>query len=224
MMRRALGALAGSWLLALLVVCLPAPSQARTDWRTLRDAGIERQGLDFSCGAAALATLLQWYGLDNVDEAALLEAHYARLGHPLVAAQDAVDIAQWYLSMADLSALAARWGLRAHGVGVAPERLWDLQLPAIAHLAGRERRHFVVIQGLDANRRRVAIADPASGHRYVSAAEFFSEWLSAEAVDTAGRLLLLEPGDSTRDRALRQRFSTHHWRDAPVQYLLPALR
>lgn len=221
-----LRSLRGSVAAFLLALLLAAPSLAvtRNDWRSLRDAGIERQALDFSCGAAALAMLLRWYGQADVDEAALLDAHYARMGHPLHAGSQVVDVSQWYLSMADLGVLAAQWGLRAHGVGVAPERLWDLQLPAIAHLAGREQPHFVVIQGLDRKRRRIALADPASGHRYLSASEFFSEWLPVEAGAVSGRLLLLEPADSSRDSELRQRFSAHRLRDAPVQHLLPALR
>ena len=42
--------------------------------RAQRDAGVVKQGYDFSCGAASLATLLT-YGLnDAVDENALLRA------------------------------------------------------------------------------------------------------------------------------------------------------
>src|SRR5512136_2217114 len=42
-----------------------------TSLRALRDAGVVKQGRDYSCGSAALATLLT-YGLnDPVDEGAL---------------------------------------------------------------------------------------------------------------------------------------------------------
>lgn len=43
-------------------------------WKTLRDAGIDKQDLDFSCGAASLATLLNNQYGQNVTEEALLKA------------------------------------------------------------------------------------------------------------------------------------------------------
>lgn len=210
-------------LMGTLLMLSAVQTAARSDWRLLRDADIERQSLDYSCGAAALATLLRWYGVEAIDEAGLLEAHYAQVGHPVFSQSEVTDLSAWYLSLADLSALAGQWGLRAYGVAVAAERLWDLQLPAIAHLAGLKQPHFVLIQGLDASGRRVALADPAGGHRYLSAAAFYQEWLPSQA-PAMGRLLLLEPLGSDGEAALRQRFAEHRFRDLPLQYLLPALR
>ena len=45
-------------------------------WKTLRDNRIVKQDLDFSCGAAALATLLNEFYGQNVTEENLLKARF----------------------------------------------------------------------------------------------------------------------------------------------------
>ena len=59
---------------ALLVTHSLAGHVPVKSWKTLRDARVVKQDLDYSCGAASLATLLNEFYAQNTTEAALLEA------------------------------------------------------------------------------------------------------------------------------------------------------
>jgi len=186
-------------------LCVQAAATARLDWLTLRDQAVERQQLDYSCGAAALATLLQVLLAVPVSEASLLAVHYERVGHPLDATTAGSsgrgrDSASWYLSLADLSALAQGFGIDALALAVTPQRLADLRVPAIAYLVDGGQPHFVVLRGASLNGDRFALADPAWGNRSVRHADFLRQWLQGsegEGPPTRGILLLLRPRSAT---------------------------
>ncbi|MEM9760322.1 MAG: cysteine peptidase family C39 domain-containing protein, partial [Pseudomonadota bacterium] len=86
-------------------------------WVERRDSGLVRQAYDFSCGLAALATLMNWHGV-SVTEAELL----AELG-------DTWRTQRRRISFADLATLARRRGFLAQGVAVPTESLKGLRRP-----------------------------------------------------------------------------------------------
>ncbi len=145
----------------------------------LRDAGVVRQQRDFSCGTAALATLLTHYFLRPTSEAELLEALLATVG------SDALH--RHGVSLRALATLAEARGLAASGVAVRAEALDALRAPAIAWLAPRGQPHFAVLRGVSP--AAVELADPARGNVRVRRAAFERDFLDE---DGRGRLLLLE--------------------------------
>lgn len=206
--------------MALLAGTLPAPglpeahsatataTQVFRDWRALRDAGVVRQERDFSCGLAALATLLTHYFDYPASESDLL----ARLGLPdageftdtrtegaIAPAERArrQRLQERGVSLALLADLARQYGLRAQGVSIRPGALSRLSVPAIAYIEPGGEPHFTLIRGVDRH-GNVQVADPSWGNRLFSAADFarvFSVNGSA-----AGRLLLVLPAGERAGR------------------------
>lgn len=171
------------------------------DWKALRDAGVVRQERDFSCGLAALATLLTHYFDHPASESDLL----ARLGLPdadvLTDTRPAGELApaerarrqrlrEQGVSLALLADLARQYGLRAQGVSIRPEALSRLSIPAIAYIEPEGEPHFTLIRGVDRH-GNVQVADPSWGNRLFSADDF-ARVFSIDG-NMAGRLLLVLP-------------------------------
>ncbi len=104
-------------------------------WKQLRDAGVVKQDLDYSCGAASVATIMNgFYGFD-VTEEALLETM----------AKDGAA------SFSDMAEVVRPYGLKGTGVALNFEQLRKLKTPAIAYLRYRDDDHFSVIRGIGAD-------------------------------------------------------------------------
>jgi predicted double-glycine peptidase len=148
-------------------------------WKALRDFRIVKQELDYSCGAAGLATILnEFYGMSVTEKDVL-----TRMG--------TTDRA----SFQQLADVAPSYGVRAGGIMLSFDDLKQLQVPAIAYVQYRGDDHFTVIRGI----RRdgvVHLADPSWGNRQLTAHQFRRMW---EAPDTdgtmRGRILLILPQD-----------------------------
>jgi len=155
-------------------------------WVDIRDAGVVKQSLDYSCGVASMATLLSYYFQRPTDEEQLLQLLESR--EKLW--QLPSDWRETGVSFAVLAQMAAYFKLEAMGVAVDPETLGSLSVPAIAYLEYRGFPHFTVIRGVDAT-GRVQLADSSWGNRVLSKQEFVSLWSSQPG--GKGKLLLLRP-------------------------------
>jgi len=137
--------------------------------RTLRDLryrDLLRQRYDFSCGSAALASLLHYgYGLE-VDEPALIKK--------MMVGVDPNEVVRNGFSMLDMKRYVESIGMRAHGFRIDADALYRLQMPVIALLDLKGYRHFVVVKGAAGG--RVFVADPALGHRVMLEADFVNGW------------------------------------------------
>lgn len=184
-------------LCAALSVALSAPGALGAgagfrDWISLRDQGVVKQDFDFSCGLAALATVLgQQLGI-AVTEAELLQqlglpAERLRGGSAL-SAED-VALINRGVSMATLSTLARGYSLAPVAVAVSMEQLAQLRVPAIAYVEVQGEPHFTVIRGLGPT-GQVQVADPSWGNRLFSAQAFARLFVTDQAAGR-GRLLLL---------------------------------
>lgn len=137
-------------------------------WRQTRLSGTLLQQYDFSCGSAAVATLLtHHYGLPT-SEGAVFESMYAQ--------GDRARIRRDGFSMLDLKHALAAYGLQADGFEQPLEKLQQAGLPAIVLITENGYQHFVVIKGLSAE--RVLIGDPAKGTRALSRRAFDAAWLN----------------------------------------------
>ena len=137
--------------------------------KELREAGIVFQQLDYSCGSAALATLLTSYLNQAYSEQYIIN-FILRTG-------DARKIMiRKGFSLLDLKRFAEAHGISAFGYALDYQSLLELHCPVLVPLSRKDldMRHFVVFRG--ANADRVFLADPAIGRRTMTIAEFCREW------------------------------------------------
>lgn len=165
-------------LLALLPACALAGSLRMTgvaggDYRmhvtTLKEAryrGTIHQQYDFSCGSAAVATLLTYQYDIPVSEQRVFQAMYTH--------GNRAKIRKEGFSLLDIKRFLAAYGFEADGFIVPLDTLAHTRLPAIALIDEQGYHHFVVIKGmLDG---RVLLGDPARGTRSIPVSQFDKLW------------------------------------------------
>ena len=109
--------------------------------RERKFANLVEQKTDFSCGAAALATILrQGYWLD-VDEDHVIKGMLVNADQNLVRTQG--------FSMLDMKRYLESIGMRARGYKIGPETLVTVKIPVVVLLEIRGYKHFVVLQRAD---------------------------------------------------------------------------
>jgi predicted double-glycine peptidase len=141
----------------------------RHSLKELRDRYVVKQQFDFSCGAAALGTLLTYYFGDETSEQDILRILTAELS------KDERKLREWRgFSLLDLKAMAQAKGYRAAGYKLTIEQLTQLAAPVIVFIEPMGYPHFAVLRGID--RGRVFLADPARGNLRMSISRFVSEW------------------------------------------------
>lgn len=127
---------------------------------------VVRQQYDFSCGSAALATLLRYHYGEAVGEEAVFLGMF-RDG-------DRAAIRRVGFSLLDMKRYLAARGLAADGFKVTLDQVAGAGVPGIALVDVGGYKHFVVVKGVQGG--RVLLGDPALGLRTVSAAEFGRMW------------------------------------------------
>lgn len=137
-----------------------------TSLKEARFRTVIRQQHDFSCGSAAVATLLTYQFGQPVTEAAVFAHMYQR--------GDQTRIKREGFSMLDLRRYLHAHGFKADGFELPLDKLLEQNVPAIVLIKERGYRHFVVIKGLRGE--RVLIGDPAAGIRMVSREKFRTLW------------------------------------------------
>jgi len=184
-----------SFLLLLPITCAQAedgraylrgPSLAGSikvkSWKALRDERVIKQDLDYSCGAASLATLLNEYYGQAVTEDQLLAA---------------MDTGDLMASFDDMQQAVPQFGFRAAGVSVSYEQLTKLKVPVIVYLKHRKDDHFSVLRGIDES--TAWLADPSLGNRTYSRWQFLDMWDTRtdvqEGTKLKGKVLLVFPAD-----------------------------
>lgn len=125
-----------------------------------------RQHTDFSCGAAALATILRYSYHRPVTEQEVLQGLY-RVSNPVVVREQG-------FSLMDIKRYVETLGMKGVGFKVSPSALHRLKVPSIVLLNLNGYEHFVVLRRVKGN---VAyLADPALGQRTVPLSEFEHDW------------------------------------------------
>lgn len=144
-----------------------------------------------SCGAAALAAVLQSLGHVSLDEHDLWQWAQQDYRHTTI------DIPANGLSLADLKRLSHRAGVSATGVRLPVDALGLLPTPAIIRLTSRPLPHFVVLWQLQGQVAQVF--DPAIGNHWVDV-----ETLMAHNRSAGDELSALIVATVTPDEALPQ--------------------
>lgn len=159
----------------------------------LRTATTMLQQYDFSCGSAALATLLTHHYAYPVTEQMVFEEMYVSGDQQL--------IRQAGFSLLDMKNYLSKHGFNGDGFVQSLDTLRDAKLPAIVLIIENGYQHFVVIKGVQG--RRILIGDPARGTRAIDRADFEAMW--------PNRLLFV-----IHDSTITAKFnSTVDWHAAP---------
>jgi predicted double-glycine peptidase len=125
-----------------------------------------RQQFDYSCGSAALATLLRFqYGL-AMTESDAFKAMYA--------VGDQQQIQKLGFSLLDMKKYLASIGYQADGYRVSLADLAKAGVPAIALIQISSYKHFVVVKGVIGD--QVLVGDPALGLRTFPQSDFQKLW------------------------------------------------
>lgn len=142
---------------------VPATSLKEMRFRTTL-----RQQYDFSCGSAAVATLLSHHYGYPVNEQQVFEQMYAQ--------GDRNKIRREGFSLLDIKRFLASRGFPSDGFRLPLQKLADARLPAIVLLSENGYHHFVVVKGV--SDQRVLIGDPSGGTRSLPRARFEDMWNS----------------------------------------------
>ncbi|MDB5684151.1 MAG: peptidase [Sphingomonas bacterium] len=155
---------------------------AMTSVQELRFHTVVHQQYDFSCGSAALATLLRFHYADPVDEQKVFLGMWAEGDKPA--------IRQVGFSLLDMKRYLQARGLKADGYRVSLDQIEKVAVPGIALVTIGSYRHFVVVKGVRPD--EVLLGDPSVGLRTMPRDEFQQVW--------NGVYFVLDP-DQNRGRA-----------------------
>lgn len=146
-------------------------------WKARRDFDIVKQDLDYSCGAASVATLLNnFYGQKLTEEEVLKK----------------LDKEQMRASFEDMRRIMPELGFEAKGYALSFEQLAQLKIPVIVYLKYRKDDHFSVLRGI--SKDTVLLADPSLGHISMSREQFLKAW-KTRGGDLEGKILAVLPKD-----------------------------
>jgi uncharacterized protein len=135
-------------------------------WADIPFRSIVRQRYDFSCGSAAVATLLTYHYQRPTTE----QQSFAEMWKT----GDRAIITKSGFSMFDMKNYLQSVGLHAEGYRVTINDLAKAKRPAIVLLDLNGFKHFVVVKGVHNN--VVLVGDSIRGLTQFSAAEFQKSW------------------------------------------------
>jgi predicted double-glycine peptidase len=128
---------------------------------------IVRQAFDYSCGSAALVTILNYHLGVKVSEQQAMEGMLER------GEQDKI-IARRGFSLLDMKRYAASLGIDSAGFHAELKDLLTLEHPAIVPIDYAGAKHFVVLRGVRDG--LVYVADPSAGNIVFALQEFGTLW------------------------------------------------
>lgn len=133
-----------------------------TSFKEAKYRSVIKQQYDFSCGSAALASLLTYhYGITTTEEDAF-EAMFA--------AGDKEKIRKKGFSLLDMKRYLAHRGMRSDGYRIPLEKVAALGVPVIVLINTGGYKHFVIVKGIENG--MVLVGDPAKGLTKIRRADF----------------------------------------------------
>lgn len=151
-------------------------------FKYLRDKNIIKQSFDYSCGAAAMATLLTYTFNDKISEIGILKLLISSLSKGEINQRKKAG-----LSLYDLKKIAEKLGYQARGFRVTANVLYKLNGPVIVYIEPEGYEHFVVLKGIKYG--RAYLADPSAGNTRLPMYQFLSIW---EKPNTQGIIFVVE--------------------------------
>lgn len=143
-----------------------SPTTNVTSFQAQKFAAVIPQHFDYSCGSAALATLLTYSYDIPVRELPVFRSMVLHGNRAL--------IQKYGFSLLDMKDYLARHHLASAGFRAPIAKLKAVGVPAIVLIDEYGYRHFVVLTGIENG--RVLLADPAVGMRSERIGAFKSQW------------------------------------------------
>lgn len=165
----------------------------------LRNLHVVKQKLDYSCGAAALATLMINYFGEETSEKEILDLLDIRIKD--LPKKEKKRKKENGFSLLDLKAVAKEKGYQAAGFKLTLDQLRKLNTPVIVFVKPLGYHHFAVLRGIAGD--RVFLADPTRGNLRLNTARFSEEYSGiifvlgkdGEELINAYKLALSRPDD-----------------------------
>tara|TARA_B100002049_G_C16083604_1_gene378293 strand:+ start:4401 stop:5126 length:726 start_codon:yes stop_codon:yes gene_type:complete len=124
------------------------------------------QQYDYSCGSAALASLLTYHYRDAINEAQVFESMYVN--------GDQAAIAREGFSLLDMKRYLERRGYSANGYRISLDKLAGNEVPAIVLINHDGYKHFVIVKGV--TKQAILLGDPSRGLHTVARETFEDMW------------------------------------------------
>jgi uncharacterized protein len=137
-----------------------------TTLKELRFRRVVKQQYDFSCGSAAIATLLTYHYDRPTPEDAALKAMF-EVG-------DQEKIKKEGFSMLDMKKYLESVGYRAEGYKVSLDKVAEVGIPGIALIKTNGYLHFVVLKGIRGD--QILVGDSALGTKFIRREKFEEIW------------------------------------------------
>ncbi len=153
-------------------------------WKTLRDKNVVKQDLDYSCGAASIATVLTAYYQRPTTEKEILELLTSVTGKKGAA------------SFSDMQKILPLIGFKGLGLATSWENLQSLKIPVLVYVSHRKQDHFAILSGINNNYAR--LADPSLGNRVLTRGQFKSIWETRKQQGLEGKMLAIIPINSNK--------------------------
>lgn len=180
--------------------------------REARFQTIIRQQFDFSCGSAALASLLTFHYERPTTEHEVFVSMYE--------AGDQEKIQQQGFSLLDMKVYLARQGLTADGFQMTLDKVAEVGVPVITLINLGGYRHFVIVKGVRDG--EVVVGDPAFGVRIYKVEVFEAIYSGVIFLIRNDAQLARTNFNNQRDWRVRQKapFGTALTRDSLANFTL----
>jgi predicted double-glycine peptidase len=159
-------------------------------WIEFKNENLVRQEYDYSCGSAALATILKYYYNLQISEKDVLDSTLQAKGLD-ISNKTSLEDGQTNLSFFDLSEYANKIGFKGVGLAMDMQSLQNLQVPVILFVKVRKDEHFTVYKSMDTN--YVYLADSSFGNIKVSIAKFQEMFFQRDDLKHPGKILAIIP-------------------------------
>ncbi|MFH1147932.1 MAG: C39 family peptidase [Pseudomonadota bacterium] len=144
----------------------PAVSKQVVSMRERRFTRVIPQTEEYSCGAAALATLLTYHFGKELSEREAIKGMIRASGEGILERKN--------FSLLDVKKYAGDLGYKVAGYKMKPKQLLKLKIPVITRIDIRGYSHFIVLKGV--RESEAYIADPAWGNRIMDLEDFIKSW------------------------------------------------
>lgn len=134
--------------------------------REARYVNLIEQQTDFSCGAAALATVLNYAYGRNLTEAEVIAG--------MLKVSEIEVVREKGFSLLDMKNYIETLAMRGRGYEVDADTLDKIRIPVIVLLDIKGYKHFVVLKKTENG--LVYLGDPALGNRVMEKEEFLNGW------------------------------------------------
>ena len=135
-------------------------------WSEIPFRTVIRQQYDFSCGSAAVATLLSYHYGHQMPERPIFGAMWAVGDQPL--------IRKMGFSMLDIKQYLDSLGFKTQGFRLSLDQLRAVDHPGIIILNLRGYKHFVVVKGV--TKDQILVGDPMIGLTRYTVADLAAHW------------------------------------------------